>query len=181
MGMYDDITNGVSESILIMNIPFYAENIRPKEPYNRREREFTPVLGGTEIVTQGKYIHREWTFNTTIFFPTGQPDTYDDQFKEMISKPVEVISKYMGGKFNALIQLSPEFPEYSPNHMELEVTVTEIPSKKSRIPGESFTVPKTKKVSTNSKVTTTKKTTNSKKSSKSKSKRNQVAKKKKGS
>lgn len=181
MGMYDDMVKGVSESITIMGIPFYAENIRPKEPYNRREREFTPILGGTEIVTQGKYIHREWTFNTTIFFPTDKPDAYDNQFREMLSKPVEVISRYMGGKFNALISLSPEFPEYSINHMELEITVIEIPDKKSRIPGESFIIPKTKKVSTNSKVTTTKKTTNSKKSSKSKSKRNQVAKKKKRS
>lgn len=178
--MYDDMIEGVSESITIMGLPFHAENIRPKEPYNRREREFKPILGGTEIVTQGKYVHREWTFNTTIFFPTGKPDVYDNQFKEMLSKPVEVISRYMGGKFNALIQLSPEFQEYSPNHIELEVTVIEVPDKKSLIPGESFTVPKIKKVSSNTKVTTTKKTTNSKKSSKSKSKRKSVARKNKG-
>ena len=182
MGMYDDLVEGVSESVMIMGMPFYAENIRPNEPYNRREREFTPILGGTERVTQGKYIHREWTFNTTIFFPTGRPDAYDKQFKEMLSKPVEVISRYMGGKFNALIQVSPEFPEYSPNHMELEVTVTEVPGKKSLIPGESFTVPKTKKISTKTKVTTTtKKTTSSKKTSSknSKSKRNSATKKNK--
>ncbi len=181
MGMYDDIVEGVSESITIMGLPFYAENIRPNEPYNRREREFTPILGGTERVTQGKYIHREWTFNTTIFFPTGRPDAYDKQFKEMLSKPVEVISRYMGGKVNALIKVSPEFPESSPNHMDLEVTVTEVPGKKSLIPGESFTVPKTKKISTKTKVTTTKKTSNSNKTSSknSKSKRNTVKKKNK--
>lgn len=182
MGMYDDLVEGVSESIMIMGMPFYAENIRPTEPYNRREREFTPILGGTERVTQGKYIHREWSFNTTIYFPTGQPDAYDKQFKEMLSKPVEVISRYMGGKFQALIELSPEFLEYSPNHMELDVTVTEVPEKKSLIPGESFTVPKTKKISTENKVTTTAKGnsgSNKSSSNDNGSKRNSVEKKNK--
>lgn len=178
MGMYDDMVEGVSESITIMGVPFYAENIRAREAYNRREREFIPILGGTERVIQGKYVHREWTFNTTIYFPTGEPNAYDNQFKEMLSKPVEVISKYMGGKFNALIELSPEFPEYSVNHMELEVTVIEVPTEKSRIPGESFTVPTTKKISAD-KVNTSKESTTSSESV-TKSKRNQIPKKKKG-
>lgn len=146
MGMYNDMRKGVSESIKIMGYPFYAENITANEPYNRREREFTSILGGTERVTRGKYIHREFSFSTTIYFPTGRPNAYDKIFKKMVSKPVEVISKYMGGKFNAIIKLEPSFPENSPNHMDLNVTVTEVPEVKSRIPGERFTVPKPKKI-----------------------------------
>lgn len=177
MGMYDDIHTGVSESITIMGIPFYAENITPSEPYNRREREFTQILGGTERVSQGKYIHREFSFTTTIFFPTGRPDAYDNTFRKMVSKPVEVVSPYMGGTFKALIQITPSFPENSPNHMDLDVTVTEVPDKKSRIPGESFSVPKTKKISVKVKQSTKKKSKT--KTTKNKSKKKSVAKKNK--
>ena len=182
MGMYDDIHTGVSESITIMGIPFYAENITPSEPYNRREREFTSILGGTERVSQGKYIHREFSFTTTIFFPTGRPDAYDNTFRKMLSKPVEVVSPYMGGTFKALIQITPSFPENSPNHMDLDVTVTEVPGANSNIYGEKkLKVPKVEKIKT-------KVTKNSNKSSnkdnktnskKNRSKRNSTAKKNK--
>lgn len=181
MGMYDDIVTGVSETVKIMGIPFYAENINADEPVNRREREFTSILGGTERVSQGKYVHREYSFTTTIFFPTGRPDAYDKTFNEIMSKTVEVISPYMGGKFNAEVKISKSFPENSPNHMELDISVTEIPDKKSRIPGESFTVPKVKKISTKTKVKTSKSSSKKKTSSKSKSKKNSVKKKNKSS
>lgn len=181
MGMYDDVHTSVSETVKIMGVPFYAENIQGDEPINRREREFTPILGGTERVSQGKYIHREYSFTTTIFFPTDRPDAYDKIFKEIMSKPVEVISPYMGGKFNAAVVITKSFPESSPNHMDLDIKITEIPGKKSNIPGESFTVPKVKKISTKTKVKSTKKTKNSKKKSKRKSKTKSVKKKNKSS
>lgn len=177
MGMYEDIVTGVSETVKIMGVPFYAENINADEPVNRREREFTSILGGTERITQGKYVHREFSFTTTIFFPTGRPDVYDNIFMEMMSKTVEVISPYMGGKFQALIQINKTFPENSPNHMELDVTVTEVPDKKSRIPGESFTVPRAKKIT--SKVKKSSKKSTVKSSSKSKSKNKTLKKKNK--
>ena len=171
MGMYEDIREGVSESIEIMGHPFYAENITPTEPYNRREQEVTSILGGTERVVDGAYVHREFSFTTTVWFPTGKPNAYDDIFRKMVSKPVTVISKYMGGTFKAMVKLSPSFPENSPNHMDLDVTITEVPGKKSLIPGEKFIVPNVKKVKTKTKVKTTSKKTSKKESSKKKNKR----------
>lgn len=181
MGMYDDIVEGVSESIKIMNQPFYAENIQATEGSNRRERNFNPILGGTEEVTKGRYVHREYTFNTTVYFPTGEPHAYDKLFDEMQSKPVEVISKYMGGKFQAAVVIQKSYPETSPNHMDLDVTVTEIPGRKSRIPGESFVVPETKIITTKSSKTTKTSSKKTKSSSKktSKTKRNVSVKKNK--
>ena len=151
MGMYDDVKEGVSENIEIMGMPFYAENITSDEPYNRRERVFNSISGGTEWVSQGKYIHRKFNFSTSIYFPTGQPEVYDNIFKEMLSKPVEVVSKYMGN-FNALVTIHKNIPESSPNHMDLDVDLVEIPDVKSNIPGESFIVPKVKKITTSTKV-----------------------------
>lgn len=171
MGMYSDVHTNVSETIKIMGFPFYAENINGDEPVNRREREFTQILGGTERVSQGKYIHREFNFTTTIFFPTGKPNAYDKIFKEMMSKPVNVISKYMGS-FNALINISKTFPESSPNHMELDITVTEVPGKKSLIPGESFKVPPIKKIKTKVKSKNSKSSKKSSSSRKSSSRKN---------
>lgn len=169
---YDDVHVGVSESVTIMGVKFYAENIRGQEPVNRREREFTPIIGGTERVNKGKYVHREFSFTTTWFFPTGKPDVYNNLFKQMMSKPVQVISKYMGN-FNALVQIQTSFPESSPNHMELDVNVTEIPDVKSNIPGESkLKVPKVKKIATK----VNKKSSNNS-SSKNKNKKNSKSKK----
>ena len=183
MGMYDDIVTGVSETVTIMGIPFYAEDITADEPVNRRERNFTSILGGTERVSKGKYIHRKFSFRTTVFFPTGRPDAHDKIFSEIMREPVEVISPYMGGKFNALVEISKSFPEASPNHIELDVDITEVPDKKSLIKGESFKVPSVKKIKTKNKVkTTTKSKSSSKnKSSKSKTKRNSKSKKSKSS
>ena len=145
--MYSDIVEGVSENIKIMGWPFYAENISADEPYNRREYNFNSILNGTEVVTPGQYVHREYSFSTTIYFPTGRPDVYDKIFEEMMSKPVEVISPYMGGKFNAIITIRKTNPETSPNHMDLDVTVIEVPELNSNIPGESnFIVPSVKKI-----------------------------------
>ena len=170
---YDDIHTGVSESITIMGIPFYAENIQAPEPFNRREREFTPIIGGTERVNKGKYIHREYSFTTTWFFPTGKPDVYNDTFKEMMSKPVTVFSQYMGGTFKALIKISQTFPENSPNHMDLDVTVTEVPSTDSNIPGEKkLKVPKVKKITPKKKTNKSSKNKSSSKNTGSKKKKN---------
>lgn len=177
VGMYDDVRKGVSEDIEIMGMPFYAENIDTDEPYNRREREFTQILGGTERVTKGKYVHREFNFSTSVYFPDGRPDVYDHIFKEMMSKPVPVISPYMGN-FNALVTIRKSFPEASPNHMELDVNIVEVPDVKSNIPGESFTVPTVKKVKSKTKISDkNKKNNNSKKSnSNSKTKNNSKSK-----
>ena len=145
--MYRDIKKGVSETVKIMGHPFYTEDINGDTPHNYRERNFTPILGGTEKVTQGKYVHREFSFTTTVYFPTGRPDAHDKIFKEIMSKPVTVVSPYMGGKFKALVTIQKNFPENSVNLMDLDVKIVEIPGQESNIPGEkSFKVPEVYKV-----------------------------------
>lgn len=170
MGMYSHIIEGISENIKIMEMPFYAENIESDEPYNRRERDFTPIIGGTERVTKGKYVHRSFNFTTSVYYPEGRPDVYDNIFKEMMSKPVPVISPYMGN-FNALVTIRRSFPKASPNRMDLDMKLVEVPDVMSRIPGESFMVPAVKKVKSKTKTSDKNKKTDSKKSdSKSKTK-----------
>ena len=171
MGMYEDVVSGVSETVKIMGMPFFAENIQADEPYNRRERNFTSILGGTERSSKGKYIHRSFTFTTTIFFPTGKPDVYNSIFQKMMSEAVEVSSPYMG-KFNAFVHISINFPEHSPNHMEVDFTIDEATGNESTIPGENFVAPASKKVTP--KTETSKKDSKSKKtkSDKTKSKKN---------
>lgn len=179
--MYSHIIEGISENIKIMGYPFYTDDIESDNPHNRRERKFTPIMNGTEEVTKGEYVHRSFSFSSLISFPPGKPEIYDSIFKKMESKPVEVISRYMGGKFNAIVTIRKSYPY--PNRMKVDVKVTEVPDKKSLIPGESvITVPATKKVSSKTKVTAKSKT-NSKsdvKTAKKSSKRNKVGKKFKG-
>lgn len=168
VNMYKDIKVNVSENIEINGYPFFAENISSDEAYNRRELNRNSILGGTEIVTKGKYVSRSYSFTTTIYHPENRPDAYEKILKQIVSNTAEVISPYMGGKFKAEVLIQKNIEESSPNHMVLDFTVTEIPTSKSNIPGENFTVPKPKKV----KVTTNKniKKSNSKNKSKSKKK-----------
>lgn len=178
MGMNNHIIKEASPNVKIMGYNFYAEDIEGDEPYNRREMKFTSILGGTERVSPGEYVHREFSFSSTISYPKGKPDAYDTIFKKMQSKPVEVISSSMGGKFKAMIKIRKSYP--SPNRIKVDVTVTEVPDKKSRIPGESFTVPKVKKIKAKNKVQSANSSEDSKKkSSKNKSKNKSVKKKNK--
>lgn len=144
VGMYDDVNENVSENIEIMGYPFYAENITANEPYNRRETNREPIMNGTENVSRGKYVVRDYSFSTTIYVPEGRPDVHDDIFREMLSKPCEVISPYMGGKFMAEIIIQKDVEEASPNHLNLDIQVIEIPGKESLIPGDTFILPEDK-------------------------------------
>ena len=177
--MYSQIIEGTPETVNIMGYSFYTDDIEGEEPHNRRERIYTPILNGTEEVTRGEYVHRSFSFSSLISFPPGKPEIYDTMFRKMESKPVEVISHFMG-KFNAIIAIRKSFPY--PNRMKVNVKVTEVPGKKSLIPGESaITVPPTKKIKSKTKVSDKTKTKDSDKKTKTdKNKRNKVGKKSKG-
>lgn len=170
VNMYKDIKGQVSENIEINGYPFYAENISSDEAFNRRELNRNSILGGTEVVTKGRYIARSYTFTTTIYHPTNRPDSYENIFKKIVANPAEIISPYMGGKFKAEVIIQKNIEESSPNHMVLDFTVTEIPEEKSNIPGEKFTVPRPKKVNVTT-TSTTKKSSSKKSKSKKQSKK----------
>ena len=141
VGMYDDINEDISENIEIDGYPFYAENISANEPYNRRETNRQPIIGGTEHVSRGKYVVRDYSFSTTIFVPDDRPDVHDNIFREMVSKQCEVISPSMGGKFMAEIKIEKDFEEASPNHIKYDFQVIEVPGTESLIPGDTFIIP----------------------------------------
>lgn len=158
--MYKDIVNGVSETVEIDGYPFFGENISGgNNSYNRRELNRQKLLGGTENVTRGKYMSREYRFSTDVY-TEGNPRIFDEIFLDMSNKPCEVISPYMGGKFNAEIIIEREDEEASPEHMRLEITVKEIPEQQPNIPGESFTVPEDVLETDNKKATETEKESN---------------------
>lgn len=140
-GMYDDLRPGVEESVEIDGYPFYATEITPTESYNRRETNRQSILGGTEHVTRGKYIPRSFSFTTYVHIPEGHPEVYDTIFQEMVSKPCEVISPYMGGKFNAEVIIQKTAEEASPEDIKLDIEVVEIPSMDSLIPNDKVVVP----------------------------------------
>lgn len=139
--MYDDAFTKAEAPVEIDGYPFYAEEITSNEPYNRRETNRQSILGGTEFVTRGKYIVRDFSFSTHIHIPEGRPDRFDDVFREMVRKPCEVISPYMGGKFNAEVIIEVNAEESSPEDLKLDIQVIEIPDVISNIPGEEQFIP----------------------------------------
>jgi len=132
-------------NIDIMGYPFYIESITTNEYYNRRDEVRNKILGGTEDVLRGGYIGRDFTITTHIPIDPNRPDVHNQVFREMMSKPVEVISPELGGKFMANIVVKPTHTKQS--HLELSIDIKEVPGKDSLIPGESkFVVPAVKKV-----------------------------------
>ena len=145
----------------IMGYPFYADNVSPNEAYRRREYNFTNIVGGTQDVTPGAYVGLDFTVTTHVFIDPDRPDEWNSIFQEMMSKPVEVVSPELGGRFKAIVVIKPEREKL--NALKLTISIKEVPSSKSLIPGEEFSVPKSRKVT--KKKTTTKKTTTTKKQS----------------
>lgn len=124
----------------IMGFPFYAEKVSTKEGFRRRDVNINNIVGGTQNITKGPYIGLEYDITTHVFVKPNRPDMYNKVFQEMMSKPVEVISPELGGKFNAMVIIKPD--HVAPTVLELSINIREVPGKDSKIPGEKFTVPR---------------------------------------
>ena len=131
---------GVEANVEIDGFPFYAEEINGTEPYNRRELKRTKIKNGTEHVTRGEYIPREYSFTTTVDVPLERPDIHDNVFRELMSKPCEVVCPDMGGIFNAEVIISKTHNPASPTTLSLDITVKEIPEE-SLIPNDLLEKP----------------------------------------
>ena len=174
MAMYDDVKGC---NIEIMGFPFYAEKVSVTEAFRRRELNYNAVVGGTQKVTKGQYVGLEFKVTTHVKIDPDRPDEHNSIFQEMMSKPVDVVSPELGGKFKANVVIVPDHAKL--NSLELSITIKEIPGSKSLIPGESWVVPKTKKIDLKKKdKKDTDKDTDkdTKKDSKSKSKTNSKSK-----
>lgn len=172
MALYDVPTDGCN--LEIMGYSFFAEEVSPTEAFRRREMNFNSIIGGTKKVTKGEYVGLEFSVTTHVKIDPKTPNMHNKIFEEMMRKPVRVVSPDLGDSFNAVVIIKPE--RESPRYLKLTITIKEIPDKESRIPGEQFTVPATKKITVKKK----KKSNSSKKSNtktKTKSKKQKVTKK----
>ena len=107
--------------------PFFAENITSNESFSRRDLVRTKVMNGTEVVTQGDWIGRD--FNFTSHVPIDDdPQIYDKYFQSMLHQPCTVMSPYMGDMFEAQLTIKREPMENQPNTLKLEIQVQEIPN-----------------------------------------------------
>lgn len=137
--MYADKLNASFYNVSFDGYDIIAEEINANESYNRRETIRHNIIGGTQSVMRGNYLVRDYTLTTHFLIDPEYPDVYDDIFREWQSKPVEVISKYMGGKFNAEVIIK-RHPNDSPNYLSLEIQVIEIPDN-SLIPHDIVRLP----------------------------------------
>lgn len=142
MAMYNIPTEGCN--LEIMGYPFYAESVSPTEAFRRREYNFNNIVGGTQKVIPGAFVGLDFSVTAHVFIDPDRPDEHNKIFQEMMSKPVEVISPELGGKFNAIVTIKPERDRL--NSLKLTIGIKEVPGKKSGIPGEAFTVPKSRDV-----------------------------------
>lgn len=173
--MMYDVTDGCN--LEIMGYPFYAESVSPNEAFRRREMNVNNVVGGTQIITPGAYVGLDFSLVTHVKIDQNRPDEYKDIFQEMMSKPVEVVSPELGGRFKAMVVIKPEHEKL--DYLKLSITIKEVPDSKSLIPGESFTIPKSKIIVKKTKKTSKTKTKTSKTKTKTKTKRKTVSKKSK--
>lgn len=126
-------------NIEIEGFPFFAESIDSEEFYNRRDLVTNTIMGGTQHVVRGPYIARTFSFTTHVLIDPQFPDVYNDIFREMMGKSCEVISPELGGMFKANVIIKPLHKK--PRSLELSISITEIPTEESNIPGDVFIIP----------------------------------------
>lgn len=116
-----DIPNHMIE---IDGFPFYAEDVKPVEKYQRRKFLRTPIFNGSEFISRGPFVPREFSFTGDIDHKLGRPDQHDDVFSAMNNNICRVVSRHFGGSFNAEIHITPT-PQ-TPTTLRLEVKVLEV-------------------------------------------------------
>ncbi|MBR0369159.1 MAG: hypothetical protein IJH63_00380 [Methanobrevibacter sp.] len=138
--MYDyDNLDSKLFNISIDGLDLIGESFSPSESYNRRELSRHTIIGGTQKVIRTTYVQRDFTFNTHVRIDPLYPDIYDSTFRLWMSKPVEVVSKELGGKFNA--ECTVKKTHENPSSLSLEIHLIEIPDENSLIPNDNFIVP----------------------------------------
>ena len=150
MPLYDVPTDGCN--LEIMGYSFFAEEVSPTEAFRRRELNFNSVVGGTKKVTKGEYMGIEFSVTTHVKINPKTPNMHNKIFEEMMRKPVQVVSPDLGGSFNANVIIKPE--RESARYLKLTITIREIPSRESKIPGEKFIIPARKKITIKKKTKT---------------------------
>lgn len=163
MQMYDT-ENTDDFNITLDGYQMIMEECTPNEAFNRRETIRHNIIGGTQTVMRGNYLPRDYTFTTHFLVDPNHPDVYDSIIREWQSRPVTVVSKYMGGKFDAEVIIK-KSPCTSPNYLAMEIQVIEIPGSKSLIPNDDFIIPGDKVVPISVSSAKKSKKTSSKKSS----------------
>lgn len=172
MVLYDVPTDGCN--LEIMGYKFFAEEVSANEAFRRRELNTNSIVGGTKKTTKGEYVGLEFSVTTHVKIKPNTPNMHNNIFQEMMRKPVRVVSPDIGGSFNAVVVIKPE--RETATYLKLTISIKEVVDGQSKIPGETFTVPKTKKIKVKKK--NNKKTSkDSNKNSKSKTKKNTIARK----
>ena len=133
-----------NSNIEIMGYPFFIEDVSPSEAFNRRDPVINNLVGGTLIITKGPYIPLEFSITTHVYIDPDRPDEHNSIFKEMMSKPVEVVSPEIGGRLKALVVITPGHEKREA--LKLSINIKEVPDSTSNIPGESWVVPAPKDV-----------------------------------
>ena len=172
MAFYDVPTDGCN--LEIMGYKFFAEEVSPNEAFRRRELNTNSIVGGTKKTTKGEYVGLDFSVTTHVKIKPNKPNMHNKIFEEMMKNPVKVVSPDLGGSFNANVVIKPE--RETQRYLKLTISIKEVVDGKSKIPGETFTVPKTKKIKVKKKKTKKSSDKDEKKST-SKSKKNSIPKK----
>ena len=138
--MYSDKVDTDYFNLSVDGYDIIAEDINPNESYNRRETVRKNIIGGTQQVVRGGYIPRDATIVTHFMIDPEFPDVYDEIIMEWQSKPVEIISRELGGKFDAEVIVKKTHND-SPNFLKMEMQIIEIPSSTSNIPNDTMKIP----------------------------------------
>ena len=115
---------------------FFPESIDSNESFAHREFNRTKIMSGGEFVTRGQFIPREYSFKTVIDIDEEKLKEYLKIFEAMENKQCRVTSPYMGGMFNAEVNIDVKNPKASPHIIECDVSIKEIVDPMSRTVGD---------------------------------------------
>lgn len=122
------------QNVEIGGFPFYAESINSNESYSRRDLKRTKIMNGAEVVTQGDFIPRDYSFTSKLQIEKDRHDMYDEVFQILISSPQEVVCRDMGPIFDAQVTIKKQPITGDPYNIQVEVQVVEIVDTSSYFP-----------------------------------------------
>lgn len=118
------INNG---NIKIMGYYLRTENVQVDTAIPYRSLNTTKIFNGKEINTRGEWNGISFSFDSFLHVPAKKRNMYDKIFKEMMSKPVEVVSQDFGGLFYAQVIVKKNISNGNPHGLVVNFSVKQLP------------------------------------------------------
>lgn len=114
-------------NIRIMGYYFKMENVQVDVSSNHYSLNTTKIFNGTEINTRGEWNGIQFSFDCYIQVKYKERNKYDKIFKQIMSRPVEIISQDFTDIHYGMVVIKKQPITGNPNGYLLNISIKEVP------------------------------------------------------